>query len=827
MNAWVLSLLLLPVSSGASQGPADTIAVPHDSIWAADPAVLSAVLAGRIPGVHVAPGPGVGPAGPRLRVRGQQTIGDARAPLVLVDGVRIATSMSGWFLPSLLPGMPRLDDVRAWEIEDVTVVRGAAAAGLYGPEGANGALLVRTRAGRIGSSHWQSFAGVGTTPPFAWPTGFGGFDTGSADSAMRNGGCALQWVAAGSCTQDSIGTLHPVLGNRQLGAAWQRRLGVNVGGGSSRLDYFAGWEFEGDGGIIALAPEEAERLRALGQPVREATRDPDRRGRWTAVANVGVRPSETVELRARVARHWGDARVPPTALVVRGPRLWTDPVPPESSAVMANEFIAASSLDVSRWTGALSASWRPARALTVRALLGHDAIEYDQRYVLPLGEGLSGPGLPADGFSLAQSRPDRTRTANVSAEYAYHLSPRVTATSSIGLEQVHLERDYREIAVLRSDTGGLMATTTLRERRHDHALYVRQRVDLSRRVWVMGAMRRDNFGPGPDAWQPSVSASWLARDGATALRVRAAYGSAIRWPLAPEPERTREATVGVAGSVGRGRATFDLALYDMRSRAYWSSGSVDVDNRGVEVSLGATVVATERLTLTVAAGAWGNRNRIRSMTLPPFILGAQIVVPGVPLGWTLAPGVPPFADADGDGIITLAELDQSANVPPVSVGTRYPTQGGSLTARLSLGAWLSLGATLEYQAGHTLFNEAAWLRCLQRVCRAAVDRGTPLAQQAEVAYRQRSSMFYEDADFAKLRSLAMTLAAPARVAAALRLRAVAVTVTGRNLVTWSGYSGLDPEPVGPDPAVGSAEAGSDGYAYPALPQWSLMVRLTY
>jgi len=47
-------------------------------------------------------------------------------------------------------------------------------------------------------------------------------------------------------------------------------------------------------------------------------------------------------------------------------------------------------------------------------------------------------------------------------------------------------------------------------------------------------------------------------------------------------------------------------------------------------------------------------------------------------------------------------------------------------------------------------------------------------------------MFFEDADYLKLRELALTFVAPPTVAAALRARTATITLAGRDLATWTG-----------------------------------------
>ncbi len=51
----------------------------------------------------------------------------------------------------------------------------------------------------------------------------------------------------------------------------------------------------------------------------------------------------------------------------------------------------------------------------------------------------------------------------------------------------------------------------------------------------------------------------------------------------------------------------------------------------------------------------------------------------------------------------------------------------------------------------------------------------------------------EDADFIKLRELSLTYDAPAKWSSYIGASSVSLTIAGRNLATWTRYTGLDPE----------------------------------
>src|ERR1051325_318306 len=112
---------------------------------------LSEVLTSGAPGLLVVPGSGENGMGARIRPRGVQSLVADRAPLVLVDGMRIATTEDAFspgppsngyvyrsgFDPPRPPGPLRLDDLNPDDVESMGVLPGPAARAPYRP-GARG-----------------------------------------------------------------------------------------------------------------------------------------------------------------------------------------------------------------------------------------------------------------------------------------------------------------------------------------------------------------------------------------------------------------------------------------------------------------------------------------------------------------------------------------------------------------------------------------------------------------------------------------------------------------------------------------------------------------
>jgi TonB-dependent starch-binding outer membrane protein SusC len=82
-------------------------------------------------------------------------------------------------------------------------------------------------------------------------------------------------------------------------------------------------------------------------------------------------------------------------------------------------------------------------------------------------------------------------------------------------------------------------------------------------------------------------------------------------------------------------------------------------------------------------------------------------------------------------------------------------------------------------------------------CEEAYSRDAPLDRQARNIARQLSppslAGYVERGDYTKLRELSLTLVAPKAWGQRVGAGDVRLTFAGRNLRTWTAYTGLDPE----------------------------------
>ncbi|MBV6520604.1 MAG: Vitamin B12 transporter BtuB [Gemmatimonadaceae bacterium] len=120
-------------------------------------ATTNELLQGREPGVVGLPSSGMTGTGARIRIRGNASLSQSNEPVIFVDGIRI--NSSGDFSANIGDGgaaaPSRLDDIDPSTIERVEILKGAAAATLYGTEASNGVIQIFTKKGSAGKPKWD------------------------------------------------------------------------------------------------------------------------------------------------------------------------------------------------------------------------------------------------------------------------------------------------------------------------------------------------------------------------------------------------------------------------------------------------------------------------------------------------------------------------------------------------------------------------------------------------------------------------------------------------------------------------------------------------
>jgi TonB-linked SusC/RagA family outer membrane protein len=131
----------------------NTIAtVRADALEVAPVRDVSTALAAREAGVSILPTSGLAGEGARIRIRGNASLAMSNEPVVYVDGVRIDNGSIGRQPTGRLSP---LDNINPETIDRIEILKGAAAATLYGSEASAGVIQIFTKRGTQGRTKFS------------------------------------------------------------------------------------------------------------------------------------------------------------------------------------------------------------------------------------------------------------------------------------------------------------------------------------------------------------------------------------------------------------------------------------------------------------------------------------------------------------------------------------------------------------------------------------------------------------------------------------------------------------------------------------------------
>lgn len=199
-------------------------------------ASVSNMLTGHMSGVTITQGSGrPGSDGGTIRVRGVGSFGAAPTPLVLIDGI---------------PGA--LNDINPADIENISVLKDASSAAIYGSRAANGVILVQTKQGKEGkvsvmyngSFGWNQATELPELLPSHEYAKYYNLATGSesyseADIAAMRDGTNPDVFANEMYLQDVIG-----------GKGFQTKHEASVTGGSERAQFMLSFGYLNQKGLL-------------------------------------------------------------------------------------------------------------------------------------------------------------------------------------------------------------------------------------------------------------------------------------------------------------------------------------------------------------------------------------------------------------------------------------------------------------------------------------------------------------------------------------------------------------------------------------------------
>jgi TonB-linked SusC/RagA family outer membrane protein len=867
-----------------------------DVVEQAQPANFADLVSGRASNVQVLPSGGTIGAGARIRIRGLSSVSLSNEPVYYVDGIKVEAGANNSQALSVGTGgqsTARINDINPEDIESVEIVKGPAAATLYGTQAGNGVVRITTKHGAAGKPLWSVYSELGVlNDENNYPNNYFSWGHTLVGDTIKQ--CLLT-SAVGTkptCALDSLNSFN-VLRNAAttpLGTGYRGAVGVQVSGGGERTRYFFSSEYSDDIGVLQMPAAEYARLtaeRAADSLPYDQYR-PNELKSVTVRTNVQANLTNTTDITVSAGLVQSTARLPQNDNNITGMLgsglfgkgyssafASTLPALPPGAAqgrqwgffLPGDVFSILTDQDITRLTASAQANWRPTQAITGRATVG---LDYTDRMDLQLQQLNQGPNFLTfrqgrrndNRFQLAHYTVD----ANVSA--VHELTSDVSSRTSVGVQYIK-DLSFGVFAqglqfppggqttgagAIQTDSESTLESVTL-------GGYLEEVIGWRDRRFVTAGFRADDnsaFGSSFKAvYYPKIQASWVIseepffgqRDWLNALRLRAAYGAsgvqpgpidALRYYQALtyavngsdtpaliisavgndslKPERSSELEVGFDADLTQTKTHVEFTYYHKKTTdalvqrllppsqggstsRFENLGSTL--NKGIEGLVGINFDLGRGV--TVDATLSGSHNTSKLLTLganvQPIINGEIRNVPGYPLFGFWDRPILGFQDLNHNGIIEPSEVVVGDTA--VFLGSSLPTTEFALNAGITLfHDRVRLGGQLDYRGGYKVNNFTEYFRCTSSAannCQAINDKTASLADQAAavaartLAYGRTAAGYIVDGTFVKLRELSVTYFAPDAWARAFHGNRLSITATGRNLLKWTNYTGIDPE----------------------------------
>ena len=852
---------------------------------------FSDVLSSRAPGVVVQQAGGTTGGASRIRIRGSNSINLANDPLLIIDGVRVNNNPTSTSIGVGGQTPSRFNDINPEDVESVEVIKGPAAAALYGTAASNGVIQVTTKRGKAGRAKWQSNAEYGTVRQVGtYPRNYRQIGTNS--NGTRNIDCNLDNQVRGLCTPkpDSLLSILPLELVSPFRDGWRDQFGTNFSGGSDVAQYYVGGDFEREEGVY---------------PTNGITRG-------NARANINAQVRSNLQLSVNGGYTGNRLRLPQNDNNLFGAisgsligKAFNCHTPAENALYGPNDVTCGNDTlshgyrtanhpstrffaddvrqNVERLLGSVQANWQPQSWLNVIHVSGMDLVERWDQETLP--QGAIEVFVP-EGSRTSNRAEIRTYSSNTSGSASFGLRRDLRSITSVGTQwnrEVFSRTDAFGDALLpgTSSLNGTSSLFAVGESNSDIitlGYILTERLEWRDKVFLSAGLRADknsNFGVKlPFVKYPSAQISWVVgdesffprQDFVRGLRLRAAYGESGQRPdfrqadkyFQPvsvnvegdevsgitiggagnanlKPERTKEYEFGFDVGLFGDRVNLEFTRYAKQTRDALigrrlapSIGATTtqlinlgrVDNKGYEYLVNLKPLSMDRVKFDIAFNGSVNDNKVVDLGegITPIIFGlggdTQRHQNGYPLGSYFGRRIVSFQDINGDGIISRVNCPTYGGVPNPQIAggpaceivlTDTAVYSGNplgrselaITPSLTLFNWLNVRALFDHRGGLTLNNSTEFFRCSTSgtICRGIEDKTASLLEQAKAISTRMGTRggYFEKADFWKLRELAFTATLPGSFANMMRAGAASVTLAGRNLKTWTDYTGLDPE----------------------------------
>ncbi len=816
------------------------------------------LLTARTPGLTLQASSGQAGASSKLRIRGAGSLAAGMEPVIYIDGIRVESgTQTGYSTSSgVVQGTNALDFVNPNDIQSIETIKGPAASTLYGADAAGGVIQIITKKGRAGSGlQWNASFQTGFSEwALDTPTNYWRCTASNIANPNIYPGCS--GVAENTVLMDDPVKRHPLALRQNEGGpenfANLSAFNLSARGGGEAFNYYLSYENSGEEGVyynnfsnrtsgranFGFTPTERFSAAVSIGYARTHVQMPLNNNSSNSVLRNGFRG------RPGSSAPWEEG------FRGFGPNL-SNEYDNQNEAERTTISFTANYQPWEWFSNRLTVGMD--KQDRVNTLFYQIDTTGAQPWGATRAMGAISRFLPVNHFWTVDYA--GTLTTDLTSEIGSSLSfgmqlvrDQFESHSVTGEGLVANNLNLVSTAAVTRASQGFVEQTSL-------GVYVQEQASWRDRLYATVAVRVDDNSAFGNEFSlviyPKASMSYIISDEdffdlpyVDELKLRSAWGQAGKAPapftadraFAPDvtvvgdqgvnqlstasygnpdlkAETGSELEIGFDASLLDGRAGLEVTFYNQNTRDALlpvpdppSSGFSgqhfvnigEISNKGFEVLLTATPVYQRNLQWDATLSLYTNSNELVSFggALEDISFGAFAQVhkhiEGYPLGgyWY----VDVQRDSNGNPVLTsggsaIVDYDNE-----VYVGPQLPTREIALSNTVTLMGNLRLFAQLDYKGGNHQWCAICSIR--NRIDRNSWEVNNPDADPAEVAVwrsRQTKTHIFE-ADYVKLREIALSYTLPSGMSSAFRADRATVTFSGRNVWMWTKYGGTaDPE----------------------------------
>lgn len=773
--------------------------------------------------------------------------------VAIASNANAVTQAAGGSNPSLTQDalVNRVTDLNPADIESIEVLKGASAAALYGSRAANGVILITTRRGQPGQTTFTARQRFGT---FVRSNELE-FRSWTMDEAVPVFGAGVSefFNSDGSPIQEFN---HEELLANRTPLSYETSLGVSGGDDDTRY-FVSGTLKSDEGIIANTGFDKQNVRVNLEQTVNDRITVSAFTNLIHTLAERGLTNNDNSGTSYYMVLPFtptffnlqagADGEFPDNQFERSNPL--------ETAALSKNEedvwrFIASGNADVTLIDD-------DRQTLSFLGVAGVDFFRQQNDLLFPPelqfepSDGLPGTSL----LSNADSK-DLTLSGNLIYALSRDDGSQWTTTAGVQYEERDLDISRISAFGLTAgqanvDAGVQQQTRETRSEIVDLGFFAQEEVLLAdERLFLTAGVRADRSSVNGDTdkyfWYPKGAVSYRfddLNDWLNGLKLRAAVGQSGNQPLYGQKFTPLTATnniEGLPGVVVQGtagdanleperhteiEAGVDLTLFDNKVQLETTVFQKTVDNlllrrtlapstgfgiqvfnggemrvRGVEIALSATPVRTAGFQWISRTTLFHDRSEITSLPVPAFETGGF----GTSLG--------AFRIEEGESatqIVANSGLDSAGNIIVSNVGDANPDIRVGFSNDFQFGGF-TVSSLVDWSQGNSVINLTQFLadagaNSVDYVTNPQpftfADGSTAMLGDGERRINRRGSLrdsrgYIEDGSYVKLREVSLSYTVPRDVVSNLfsgGVEQARISFSGRNLLTFTDYSGLDPE----------------------------------